>query len=177
MSNITRDAVNDFLMGGGGAPSAKFDVLGRTYKGTIVESEVRQQTEVGTNEPLFWKDGNPKMQAVVTLQTDERDPSIEDDDGRRKLYIKGQMQQAVRDAVREAGESEFRKGGMLAVKYHANGEASQRGFTPPKLYVAQYRPPATDANDLLGANGSAAPQQVAVAATPAPAPVSAADLL
>jgi hypothetical protein len=169
----TADAVNDFLMGGGGAPSAKFEAIGRTYKGTIVQSEVRQQTDMKTGELLTWNDGNPKMQAVVTIQTDEHDPTIEDDDGQRRLFIKGQMQQAVRDAVRTAGAARLEVGGMLAVQYASDGQATQRGFNPPKQYVAQYRPPAIGVNDLIDGNGHtpAPPAQA-----PAPQPVAAGDL-
>jgi hypothetical protein len=173
MSTTTNDAVNDFLMGGAGAPSAKFDTVGRTYKGTIVKSEVRQQIDMDTDEPEFWKDGKPKMQAVITIQTDEIDPTIEDDDGQRRLFVKGNMQKAIREAVKAAGCSRLDVGGVLAVRYSDNGEATKRGFSPPKLYVAQYRPPAIGVDDLIDNNGNGqapAPQPMAQPAAPAPIP-------
>jgi hypothetical protein len=42
-----------------------------------------------TGEPKFWPSGDPMYQVIVTVQTQERDPSIQDDDGKRRLFIKG----------------------------------------------------------------------------------------
>lgn len=148
--------VNTFLLAGG-TPSAKFPTIGTLVKGTIVESEVTQQTDLeGT--PKVWSDGKPMLQAVVTLQTAERDPDVDGDTGLRKLYVKGQMQAAVRDAIKQSGASGLEIGGTLAVKYTADKPAEKRGHNPAKQYVAQYAAPTsgTDAtNDLLG--GSSAP--------------------
>lgn len=165
---MTATDVNEFLMGGG-IPAAKFDTIGDIVKGTIVNSEVAQQTEFGTGVLKTWDDGRPMMQAVITLQTAERDPQVDDDQGLRKLYVRGQMQAAVRDAVRRSGASGLELGGTLAVQYKENEPAKQRGFNPKKVYVAQYvaPTPGTDAaNDLLGGAASDAP---AAAAQPAPA--------
>ncbi|MEU6647831.1 hypothetical protein ABZ863_35685, partial [Saccharomonospora sp. NPDC046836] len=95
---------NDFLMGGGGAPSASFPTPGTIVGGTITETPtVQQQKDIKTGDPLFWSDGNPRMQMIVTVQTDDRDPAIEDDDGKRRIFVKGQMKNAIQDAVRTAG--------------------------------------------------------------------------
>lgn len=158
--------VNDFLKGGGGAPSASFDTPGTIVRGTIVRSEVTQQTEFQTGAPKFWSDGKPMMQAVITLQTDERSAEVENDEGLRRLFVKGQMQAAVRDALKAAG-ADLETGGVLAVKYDHDEPAKQRGMSPKKVYVAQYQPPAanaTAANDLIGGGGASAP---AAAAPPA----------
>lgn len=166
---MTSTDVNDFLLAGG-VPSAKFDNVGDLVKGTVVASEVTQQVDFATKKPKFYDDGNPMMQAVITLQTDQRDPSIEDDDGRRKVYVKGQMTQALRDALRAAG-SKVEIGGTLAVQF-VDQENTGKG-NPKKIYRAQYKPgaPSVDAtNDLLGA-GAPAPATSA----PAPAPAVAAD--
>ena len=85
---------NAFLMGGG-AKSAKFDNEGDKVVGTILDMQVKQQTDIKTGAPRTWDNGDPMMQLVVTLQTDARDD--EDDDGQRTLYVKGQMQRAVQD--------------------------------------------------------------------------------
>lgn len=160
------DAVNDFLMNsGGGAPSASFPVIGTVWRGTILKSEVRQQSEPdGTLKT--WPDGNPMMQIVITIQTEERDAAIDDDDGKRRLFVKGQMQEAVRDAVIASGAKGLELGGTIAVAYIADGVPKQRGFSAPKQYRAEYAPPSPTAatNALLGG----APT------TPAPAPQPAA---
>ena len=71
----------DFL-GGGGVPSGKFGAHGDVVGGVIaIEPEQRQQTDYKTGEGLTWKDGSPRMQLVVTVQTDLRDPEVEDDFG------------------------------------------------------------------------------------------------
>lgn len=150
--------VDDFLLGGG-APTATFKdaPIGRTYKGTIVASEVTQQTKMGTGEPLTWDDGKPRMQAVVTIQTDERDPANPEDDGQRRLFVKGDMQRAVREAVKASGAKSFEIGGTLAVQYVGDGQAKS-GLNAPKLYRAEYAPPSPTAatNDLLGVSGATA---------------------
>ena len=75
---------------GGGSPSFKFAAIGDTVKGKVIGGEKRQDTDLqGT--PKTWDDGSPMLQLVVTLQTDERSNEIEDDDGRRRIYIKFNM--------------------------------------------------------------------------------------
>ncbi|MFJ8791430.1 hypothetical protein [Streptomyces sp. NPDC102462] len=164
---------NSFLMGGGGAPTAKFPTPGTVVGGHITEQpSVEQQRDIQTGDKKFWADGNPMMQLVVTVQTDQRDPSIEDDDGRRRIFVKGQMKNAVADAVRQAGGRGLEVGGILRVRYSHDGEQKQRGFSPPKQYEAHYTPAA--AAQLQGqqptAPAAAPPAQYAA---PAPAAVPA----
>ncbi|ALF01433.1 hypothetical protein SEA_LILPHARAOH_55 [Mycobacterium phage LilPharaoh] len=134
----------DFL-GGGGVPSGKFVNHGDVVGGVIaVEPEQRQQTDYKTGDPLFWKDGSPRMQLVVTLQTDLRDPEIDDDDGKRRLFVKGEMKKAVQKAVIAAGARGLDVGGELHVTYVGDGE-KKGNLDPPKLYSAVYKPPAAPA--------------------------------
>lgn len=129
-----------FLMGGGGAPSAfgKYDGPGTRRGGKIVERpELRQQTEYKTNELLYWKDGNPRMQLVVTVQTDQRDPEREDDDGKRRFYVKSNMQHAVRDAIKTAGASGLEVGGTLYIT-----RLRQEGENEVWVHSAEYIPAA-----------------------------------
>lgn len=130
-----------------GAPAAKFPTIGTTVKGTVTGAEVKQQTDLD-GKPKSWDDGNPRMQLVVTLATEERDPEIADDDGSRRLFIKGAMLKAVREAIKTAGARTIETGGTLAVKYTGDGDAPRPGFSPPKLYVAQYKVPAPAADKL-----------------------------
>lgn len=134
---------NDFLMSSGGR-SAKFAEVGATVKGKIVGAEKAQQTDMD-GAPKTWDNGDPMWQLVVTLQTDERDPGDPDDDGMRKLYLKGSKPTtsfgAVRAAIIAAGEREMKVGGTLAVRYTGDGEPSKRGFNAPKEYAAKYEAP------------------------------------
>ncbi|MBU8549761.1 hypothetical protein IMX12_13175 [Streptomyces sp. Babs14] len=156
---------NSFLMGGGGAPTAKFPTPGTTVGGRITEQpKVEQQRDIQSGEAKFWSDGNPMMQMVVTVQTDQRDPAIEDDDGRRRIFVKGQMKNAVADAVRQAGARGLEVGGTLQVRYTHDGEQKNRAFSPPKQYAAHYTPAAV--SELAAPTPGQAP---APAAAPAPA--------
>lgn len=150
---------NDFLMGGGGAPSAKFKTIGDTHRGVITGLQVRQQLDFATKKPKFWDDGNPQMQLEVTIATEERDATIDNDDGKRRIFVKGQMLAAVRDAVRKVGESGLREGGTFVVRYIAD-KPSGLG-NDAKQFEAAYKPPANNdatADALLnGAATEAAP--------------------
>lgn len=137
------DAANDFLMSGGGK-TAKFPEKGAKVRGKVLEAEPRQQRDFKTGELQTWDDGKPKMELVITLQTKESDPEDENDDGVRKLYASGQMLKAIREAVRPHGG--LATNGDLAVAYYDDGEQKVRGFHPPKLYKAQYEPPAQVTN-------------------------------
>lgn len=137
---MSQQSVDDFLTGGSRAPSAKFPTVGTTIKGVVLGKEMQQQRDIATGEPKTWADGNPQMQAVITLQTDERDASIEDDDGQRRVFAKGNMVAAIRDAVKDAGKKQLDIGDELAVKYVGDGEAKTRGFSPPKLFKAKVTP-------------------------------------
>ena len=160
---MTAATAEQFLMGGGVA-SAKFEAPGDTVSGIIDEApEVRQQTDIGTGEPVFWPSGDPKMQLIVTLQTNLRDNN--DDNGKRRIYVKGKsLTEAVREAVKKTGARGLEVGGTLSVTYTGDGQAS-RGFNPPKLYTATYARP-----DTTAASGSFLGVQEAPSAAPQAAP-------
>lgn len=144
---------NTFLLATG-VPSFKFTDIGATAKGTIVSLDMQQQNDFESGAPLWWDDAKtqPKMQLRIVLATDEHDNA--DDNGHRAIYVKGQMQQAVRDAIKKAGADKIEEGGQLAVKYTSNGEPPKKGLNPPKQFVAQYEQPsvtpaAVAVDDLL----------------------------
>jgi hypothetical protein len=152
----------ELLMGGGGA-SAKFPIIGATVSGRITqEPTVEQQKDFTTNELKFYDDGKPQLQVVVTLATAERDPANPDDDGTRRLYIKGQMRTAVSTAVRAAGAPHLQVGGTLTVTYSHDGVAKNPRFNAPKNFTATYVPAA--------ANALHAPEPVAAPAAQAYVP-------
>jgi hypothetical protein len=152
--------IDGFLFGGGGK-AAKFESIGDTVEGVITDCQVSQQTDMETNQPLTWADGSPRMQLVITLQTDER---VDDnDDGLRRVYAKGgryevasgagtSLKDAIADAVRKAEQRSLTEGGKLKIGYSGEGKKTNRGFSAPKLYRAQYTAPvkSVDATDLWG---------------------------
>lgn len=171
---------NSFLLGSG-AKSASFKGTAPiTYSGAIVaEPKVSQQTDFDTNEPLSWPNGDPKLQLIVQIQTDERDPADASDDGVRALYIKANSQKAVAAAVRAAGASGLEVGGTLSLTYTGDDMAAQKGrLAPPKLYSATYQPPAVAASAAFlgtaptvaaGMDPAARQVQQAIGQLPAPA--------
>lgn len=129
---------DDFFAGAGGK-SASFKTIGDDIDGYVVNAVKRQQTEPG-GELKFYADGNTMWQLVVTLETQERDDP--DDDGLRRIYVRGQMTKAVASAIQKAGERGLRDGGRLYVRYTGDAEPVQRGFNGAKQYFAKYQPPA-----------------------------------
>lgn len=149
--------VDDFLFGGSGK-AASFDEIGDTVEGDITDAVVNQQTDMETQAPLTWSDGSPRMQLVVTLQTDDKSA---DDDGLRRIFAKGgkyevdsgtgtSMKDAIGDAIKKAGAKSLDVGGRLKVGYTGVGKKTNRGFSAPKLYRATYSPPvkSVQAEDL-----------------------------
>jgi hypothetical protein len=170
---------NDFLMGGG-VKSAAFPTIGTTVSGRIVRApEVRQQTTPEGQAKTF-DNGDPMMQLIVQLATDERDPQDREDDGTRALYVKSNMLNAVRDAVRKTGAKGLEVGGTLIVQYIGDGDKKRAAHSAPKLYAASYTPPVPQAaaDFLMGQPAPTAapvqpPQQYAPQPAAPPAPVGA----
>lgn len=165
-------SADDLLMGGGGPPSAKFPALGYENAGRITgKPTVEQQRDYDTDEPLYWPDGKPRWQVVVTLATGERDPEIRDDDGTRRLFVKGQMKTAVQAAVKAAKADGLEDGGHLTVTYTADGPQPNPKKHAPKQYTARY---VTAANaELMAAEPIKHPPVATPAAVPAATPAAA----
>ncbi len=167
---------NDLLMGGG-VKSVKWadQQIGHTVIGTIVDQpKAEQMKKYKSTELDFWKSGDPKMQIVVTIQTDERTDA--DDDGRRRLFIEPRMMPPVREAVLKVGAKGLAVGGRIALRWisgSGEGEGNARQF------AAEYAAPAIDPGGLLAGgngNGHQAVQQAPMLTTPAQSAVQASVL-
>lgn len=151
-------------------PGWKCENPGDEIVGTIVERQPQQVREYIDGKTLgdlmWWIDGKPRAmpeeqasakgyraytQYVVTLQTDLRDPSIDDDDGQRRLFIKGKrFDTAIKEALKRAGVKKLADGGRLRVRFTDWDPESQNPKNPAKLYAALYDPPTTAADDYFG---------------------------
>lgn len=156
--------INDFLFGGGGA-AAKFESLGDMVVGRVIEADLKQQTSMDDNKPLYWDNGDPRMQLVIKLQTEERDPTKDDDEGIRTLYAKGgnfevadgqgkSMKDAIADALKKAEIKTLDNTVELKVAYTGEGKKTNRGYSAPKLFTAKATKvaapkPAVDTSDLF----------------------------
>lgn len=128
---------------------------GDTVTGVIEKIETTQVNDFQTKQPAFWNDGRPKEQIHVIIQTQLRDPSVDDDDGRRSLWVKGWGIQlkAFREACRQAGVKIPKPGDTITERFVGLG---QRGDAPqPKVFEFHIEP-ASSVNSLV--NGSQ-PQQ------------------
>jgi len=132
----------NMLLSGPRQPIAKFDKIGDKVTGTLVDAEVAPVTSP-TGETQTDKNGNPKQQIIYTLQTEERDPEIEDDDGKRRVFAKWAIQKAISTCLTDAGLARvgLQEGGMLTITHTGTTKASQRGYSDIKLYEATYAPP------------------------------------
>lgn len=156
---------DDFLNGGSSVITAIWPTVGFTVEGTVVDWEMRQQTDMKTGELLFFKNkarlreselhGNltgaqPAMQMLLDLQgvptgktwknnTYDETP-VPDDDGMRRAYVKGELQKALREAMKEAGDAKLEKGAYVeivrlpAMRKFANGSGYtfKARWTPAK---------------------------------------------
>lgn len=139
---------NDLLMSGGiKSISWKDNPVGYTAVGTITDPPKAEQMKKYQSEELdFWPSGDPKMQIIVTIQTDLRDPADPHDDGRRRLHIPPRMMTPVREAVRRAGAPGLEVGGRIAVRRTGGSGATGDPFT----FAADYGRPVMDPGSLLG---------------------------
>ncbi len=96
-------AMDRGLAGGSKSAFTSDSLPGDTITGTVVSVDYKQVNDFNTGEPAFFPSGDPKMQFVIVIQTDQRDD--EDDDGRRTIYIPawGSKKQALVDAMRAEG--------------------------------------------------------------------------
>lgn len=119
--------------GGGKAAFNKDSMPGTTVTGTVVDIKTRQKKEYGTGKPMFSQKGNPKYEALITVQTSLQETP--DDDGRRTIYINmwGVQQDAIRKACEAAKCEGPVEGDTFTATYVGLGQA-QPGMSAPKLY-------------------------------------------
>lgn len=129
---------------------------GDSVTGVIEKIETAQVNDFQTKQPAFWNDGRPKEQIHVIIQTQLRDPSVDDDDGRRSLWIKGWGIQlkAFREACRQAGVKIPKPGDTITERFVGLGQQGDAP-QPPKVFEFHIEP-ASSVNSLV--NGSQ-PQQ------------------
>lgn len=120
-------------------PAAAFPEVGDSVTGFVTSVAVSQQTDIN-GVPRTFENGDIRMQVVATIQTTEHED--DDDDGQRKLYIKGGMVKQFRAEMRRVRAPGLRAGGQLTVTYTGDGTATKPGLNPPKQYSVVYVPPA-----------------------------------
>jgi len=178
------DEVEDFFAKPQGAPSYKFGDVGSGLRGTVVSTQMMDQTDFADRDKVL-KDrhGNTKRQLQVILQTELRDFAnttdkakldqdgnkrpLSEDDGKRAIYVKNQMTDAIRDELAKSGKTKLEVGGELAVKLTGHKDVGKGN--PLSLYEARYTPPAASSGDFFEEGQDSTP------AAPAPETAAAAD--
>lgn len=177
----------DFLMGGGAGPKSifnKYDAVGTVRRITVESWKMQQQQDPKTKELKKWNDGNPMMQLVIVgsnfrdqNDTPLRSTEIEDDNGERRVFVKGDLKGKVQSAVVAAGEEFIGRKGILTVA-RTDKEPDQGVIDGAWIHQCHYQPPAQSflaSSTPAGGQAVAAPLNLAPAATaPAPDPVAAA---
>ena len=154
------------LLFSGGLPSLSFKdaPIGHSYSFTITRvGEPGQQKGYEDGKPLFWEDGNPKMQVPLDVKLDS---------GEARgwwVAVGSNQHKALRDAVRQAGGNGIEVGAhvvltLVAEQPHPKGNK----FNGIKIYAVEYTRPSAGNSALMGGAPAApaAPQAPAQPAAP-----------
>lgn len=135
----------------GGAPGQKFPEVGAKFSGTLISWEMADQTDLDTGEIKTWPDGKPRKQLIMTIQGEPTGYTLEwngrgfdrkmlaDDDGIRRLFVKGQMQSALGKAMRNAKGS-VEAGAYIEIVRTADIDPSKKGYSPTQTFNAKWTP-------------------------------------
>lgn len=124
------------LLGTRSIPSISFKdaKVGDSFTGTITDLKTVQVRSYDSGEPEFWDDGKPKLQIEVTLATDYIDPSLEEDDGTRRVYLFGQKLAAAKQEMKSKGISKLEKGMAFTITFTGTKPSSNKKYNDVKLY-------------------------------------------
>ena len=147
-------AIADALASGG--TYLKWEHPGTTYTGIITDVTMRQSRKYESTELDAWDDGTPKLQVVLTIATDYRDQSQQDDDGTRMASINlwSGQKKALVAACKAAGVTEPQTGQRFTAT-HVSGIGNAKA---PRVFEYTL---------TAGPTGVAAALDVEPAATPA----------
>lgn len=144
------------------APAEAFKVMKRDDRGNL------------TNEQATFPSGDPIWGVVVTVQTTDRDPAVEGDDGRRRIFIDGSLgkddrkfdsrRRAVRDAVEAANAPGLELGGELWIAWTQRVDTG--GAMPATNWTARYVAAASNALGVTTPSATPAPQAAPQPAAP-----------
>jgi len=146
------DRAAEEFMGGGGT-AQKFPEVGFKWGGTLESWEMAQQTDLDTGELKFWPDGKPRMQLIMDMQGEPTgktwewisqrwvEKPIPDDDGSRRLFVKGGLHSAIVKAMKSAG-GKLEAGAYIEVTRGEDLPPKKRGYSGQHTYRAVWIPAA-----------------------------------
>ena len=145
-------SIADALASAGKIPAAfhKDAPIGTVHTGLVTMSTIRQCMGYDDDKPEWWDEERTqkKMQVVVTIQTDQRDPGIENDDGRRNIYIKwwGEQKKTLVAAVKAGDPSpkpDIQVGGKFAARKAGTIPSNNPKFADAIIWEYRYQAPAS----------------------------------
>jgi hypothetical protein len=159
--------------GWGPALSFKDKPIGTTYVGIVAREvtngDISQQTQPGSNAPMFYKDGRPKlvMKVALSVQPDQAFP-----EGKGQWYVQGQARDELARAMSEAGAPAGPPEVGAAIAVTLSGKTDNNFGTKTNQFTVKYQRPegAAPAAPAPVEQPAAAPAPVApqVPAQPAP---------
>lgn len=159
----------------GGPPGFKFSSPGVYIDGTLVDVDTQHATKFNPdpNAPKEYKhfsSGDPIYEIVLTLQTDLRDPSNPNDQGRRRVFVSSMdMQEKLGKALKDSGDQKLTAGARVRVAF-----LREEGSNRKKIYEVSYTR-AADAILHKEVEAVAQPEPVAVTQTVADDPFAGMD--
>lgn len=138
---MAKDDQEEFL--GGGGLVLKFAEIGDNYTLKITEEPDIVPIH-DFDDPaivLTWPDGRVRKQMIIYGQlTEDSEGWLDDeeDTGERRLYVKGYMAGALKDALRAAKAKKVTPGGELYVEFSEEGEAKTKRHKPPKFFDMEW---------------------------------------
>lgn len=108
--------------------------VGDSFTGTISDLRTVQVRSYDSGEPEFWDDGKPKLQIEVTLETGYLDPTADDDDGTRRIYLFGQKLSAAKQEMKSKGFAKLERGMKFTIALAGEKPSSNKKYNNVKLY-------------------------------------------
>jgi hypothetical protein len=147
------------LLGTKSVPSLSFkDVeVGTRFEGVITDLRtVQVRNYDDPNKLEYWDDGKPKLQIEVTIATSYNDPTLDEDDGTRRVYLFGQKLQAAKAEMKAKGIDKLEKGFKFAIEFTGTKPSSNKRYNDVKLYAIEVTPSKSnpDVDALLADQGA-----------------------
>lgn len=132
---------DDLFEGSGKGPAtAKLSQIGDVAQGIIFKRQRLQEQDDDGNVVLNdW--GKPKPLVVLWIATSLRDPEVEDDDGARRLWLKGNGLWTLQNFIRENGLKAPQVGGKVKVWVESLKPNTNPKRKPMKVHGAMYADP------------------------------------
>lgn len=135
------DEFEAFFTGSAGPKSVSPKKPGEFVQGLIYKYKMTEERD-DDNNIVYWPGSDkPKPQAILWLKTDLRDPEIPNDQGARRLWMKGNALWVVRNFCKDNGLGAPKVGGRIRLEVVSLKPNTDRKKQPMKEHAARYAVP------------------------------------